>query len=169
MIAHPVFLTQVVCTFFQGLIFTKSADVKKTIPIFLLFILYSWFSAAQNPVNWIQDDLLEPAALATALTAGKDMPVIYSVGPGATILHSIHIGMTNDAANLANLKKELGTLAKDTPVVIYCGCCPFEHCPNVRPAIAVLKELQFTHYKLLNLPKNLKTDWIDKGYPTVKP
>jgi hypothetical protein len=38
----------------------------------------------------------------------------------------------------------------------------------VRPAIAALKTLQFSNYKLLNLPKNLKADWIDKGYPTVK-
>ncbi len=111
---------------------------------------------------------MAPAALADVLAAGKDLPVIFSIGPGATIPQSKHIGMTNDAANLAALRKSLSTVAKDKQVVIYCGCCPFEHCPNVRPAIATLKELQFTNYKLLNLPKNLKTDWIDKGYPTMK-
>ena len=61
------------------------------------------------------------------------------------------------------------SIPKDTKVVVYCGCCPFEHCPNVRPAIDVLKEMKFTNYYLLNLSHNLKTDWIDKGYPTAKP
>jgi thiosulfate/3-mercaptopyruvate sulfurtransferase len=32
----------------------------------------------------------------------------------------------------------------------------------------LLKELKFTHYKLLDLPHNMKTDWLDKGYPRVK-
>lgn len=135
----------------------------------LFFSAIAWQKThAQNPVNWTKEDLMEPSALAAVLSSGKNIPVIYSVGPGANIPHSIHIGMTNDDANLANLKKGLAALPKATPVVIYCGCCPFEHCPNVRPAIAALKELQFTNYRLLNLPKNLKTDWIDKGYPTVK-
>ena len=50
-------------------------------------------------------------------------------------------------------------------VVVYCGCCPFEHCPNIRPAMAVLKEMNFTDYYLLNLLRNIKINWIDKGYP----
>ena len=76
--------------------------------------------------------------------------------------------MTNDAEGVSNLKKELAKLPKDKEVVIYCGCCPFAHCPNVRPAIAALKELKFTNYYLLNLPNNIRTDWINKGYPTNK-
>jgi thiosulfate/3-mercaptopyruvate sulfurtransferase len=144
--------------------------MKKTFFVSLLFFLTLSASKAiaQNPVNWKAEDLLEPSALAAVLASGKTIPVIYSVGPGANIPNSIHIGMTNDDANLANLKKSLAALPKAKPVVIYCGCCPFEHCPNVSPAIAALKEMQFTNFKLLNLPKNLKTDWIDKGYPTVK-
>jgi hypothetical protein len=53
------------------------------------------------------------------------------------------------------------------PAVVYCGCCPYEHCPNVRPAVAVLKEMKFTNFKLLNLEKNIKTDWLDKGFPAA--
>ena len=138
------------------------------VPVLFFLLLLGQKIHAQSPVNWTKEDLMEPAELATVLAAGKDLPVIFSVGPGATIPHSVHIGMTNDADNLASLKKQLQDLSAEKTVVVYCGCCPFEHCPNIRPAIAVLKELNFTHYKLLNLPKNLKTDWIDKGYPTVK-
>jgi hypothetical protein len=112
--------------------------------------------------------MMEPSQLAALLKEGKNLPIIYSVGPGATIPHSVHIGMTNDDANLFSLKKHISALPKDAGIVLYCGCCPFEHCPNVRPAITAMKEQGFTNYKLLNLPKNLKTDWIDKGYPTVK-
>jgi rhodanese-related sulfurtransferase len=131
-------------------------------------VLVSCSSKAQNPVNWTAEQLTEPAALAKTLTDGKTVPVIFSVGPGALIPHSTAIGMASEKENLDNLKKQLSSLPKDAPIVVYCGCCPFEHCPNVRPAIAALKDLQFTNYKLLNLPHNLKTDWIDKGYPTVK-
>ena len=122
---------------------------------------------AQNPENWTSKQLIQPAALAEILKADKDVPVIFSVGPGAAIPKSIDIGMGKEKENMDKLKKELSGLPKDSKVVVYCGCCPFEHCPNVRPAIAVLKELNFTHYQLLNLPKNIKTDWIDKGYPTL--
>jgi thiosulfate/3-mercaptopyruvate sulfurtransferase len=50
-------------------------------------------------------------------------------------------------------------------VVIYCGCCPFSRCPNVRPAFELLKEMKFTMPRLLNLPHSLNDDWVSKGYP----
>jgi thiosulfate/3-mercaptopyruvate sulfurtransferase len=122
---------------------------------------------AQNPVNWTKDQLMEPAELSQVIQKGKKVPVIFSVGPGALIPHSIDAGMASHQENLDRLKKELGSVPKKSKVVIYCGCCPFEHCPNVRPAISLLKEMGFTNYRLLDLPHNLKTDWIDKGYPVV--
>jgi rhodanese-related sulfurtransferase len=151
----------------QPLSLTQIQRMKRTLAIFLLlFGLHKGY--AQNPVNWTQDQLLEPADLAKTLTEGKALPLIYSVGPGALIPNSVAIGMANEKENMEKFKKGLSALPKDAPVVIYCGCCPYEHCPNVRPAIDALKELGFSNYKLLNLPKNLKTDWISKGYPTVK-
>jgi hypothetical protein len=57
---------------------------------------------------------------------------------------------------------------KDADVVIYCGCCPFRDCPNIRPAFRVLQEMKFTRAKLLNIPTTLKADWINKGYPSEK-
>jgi hypothetical protein len=50
-------------------------------------------------------------------------------------------------------------------VVIYCGCCPFRNCPNIRPAFNLLKEKGYTKPRLLNLKQNLKVDWTDYGYP----
>lgn len=107
---------------------------------------------------------MEPAVLNRMLKNGKKLPHIISIGPGATIPYSVAIGMTNDSSNLEKLKNHLSALKKESLVVIYCGCCPFDHCPNIRPAITLLHQMKFTNYKLLNLPTNLKKDWIDKGY-----
>lgn len=142
----------------------------KTIKLFLfisvlVLIQKTW---AQNPENWTSKQLMEPAALAQVLQSGKDLPVIISVGPGATIPNTIETGMAKEKDNLDTLKNKLTAMPKETKIVIYCGCCPYEHCPNVRPAIAALKDLKFTNYTLLNLPHNIKTDWIDKGYPVLK-
>jgi hypothetical protein len=131
-------------------------------------LLFSLTSQAQSPVNWTEKQLEEPVTLATSITAKKNVPVIISVGPGATIPNSVDVGMVNNAEGLQKLKTQLKTMDKDMKIVIYCGCCPFEHCPNVRPAIDALKEMKFTNYYLLNLPHNIKKDWIDKGYPVTK-
>lgn len=143
----------------------------KSIAINLLLItgfLFTQNIQAQNPINWTSKQLIEPSELASIIKTEKESPVIFSVGPAATIPHSIDIGMVKDKANLDKLKKELSGLSKKTKMVVYCGCCPYEHCPNVRPAIEVLKEMNFSNYYLLNLPHNIKADWMDKGYPTVK-
>ncbi len=139
-----------------------------TIVFFVLISIISQKLSAQNPENWTTKQLIEPSELAQVLQAEKDLPVIISVGPGATIPHSIETGTVKDQENLDKFKKELSTVPKEYKIVIYCGCCPFEHCPNVRPAIAVLKDMKFTNYQLLNLPHNIKADWIDKGYPVSK-
>lgn len=123
---------------------------------------------AQKPLNWTKDELIQPAALAKTIESDKDLPLIYCVGPGVVIPHSIDIGMVKDSQNLQKFKNSISKLSRDTNIVIYCGCCPFDHCPDVRPAIALLKEMKFTNFHLLNLPDNIKTDWISKGYPQVK-
>jgi len=133
----------------------------------LLLIFFGWNEAnAQNPVNWTNDQLLQPADLSATLKSNKDLPVIFSIGPGAVIPSSKEIWMIKEADNMNKFKEAWSKLPKDTKIVVYCGCCPYEHCPNVRPAIQLLKELQFTNYKLLDLPHNIKVDWIQKGYPT---
>ncbi|HEX2606933.1 MAG TPA: rhodanese-like domain-containing protein [Flavisolibacter sp.] len=135
--------------------------------LFASALLFSLASQAQNPVNWTEKQLIEPATLAQTINSKKDVPLILSVGPGASIPQSVEIGTTNTPEGIDKLKAHLKQVKKDQPIVIYCGCCPFEHCPNVRPAIEVLKAMQFTNYRLLNLPHNIKKDWIDKGYPVI--
>jgi len=136
--------------------------------LFPILFVCNITSQAQNPANWIRKQLIEPSALADAITSKTDVPIIISVGPGAVIPNSIDVGMASTQEGLDSLKTRLNTIAKDQKIVIYCGCCPFEHCPNVRPAIDVLKQMNFTNYFLLNLPHNIKIDWIEQGYPVAK-
>ena len=138
--------------------------MKKLIGL-MLFVALITKTNAQNPVNWTNDQLMQPAELAKLINAKKNVPIIFSVGPAATIANSKGIGMVKEEGNLRKFKDELKKLPKDTKIVVYCGCCPYEHCPNVRPAIEALKELKFTNYYLLDLPHNIRVDWIDKGFP----
>jgi hypothetical protein len=145
----------------------KPGNILKLI-ILLCVLSFNKNSFSQNPENWTKEQLMQPADLAKVVNAGKDLPVLLSIGPKAYIPNSVNIGMVKDKENLDKLKKELKSLPKDKKIIVYCGCCPFEHCPNVRPAIKVLMDMKFTNYQLLNLEHNIKTDWIDKGYPVVK-
>ncbi|MHB8261329.1 MAG: rhodanese-like domain-containing protein [Bacteroidia bacterium] len=122
--------------------------------------------AFQNGELWTEKQLMSPAELAKTINnPSAKKPIIYSIGPGGNIKGSIEMGAAQEKENLDKLKAALTKLPKDADIVIYCGCCPFEHCPNIRPAFKLLNELKFTNHKLLNLSKNLKVDWIDKGYP----
>jgi thiosulfate/3-mercaptopyruvate sulfurtransferase len=133
-----------------------------------VLLLGTVMARAQKPENWTKDQLIEPAALAQKIQSGKDLPVVFCVGPGAVVPNSIDMGMAREDSNLTRFRQELAKYPRNASIVIYCGCCPFDHCPNVRPAIEALKEMHFTNYKLLDLPHNIRTDWISKGYPTTK-
>ncbi len=124
------------------------------------------FISNSNNEPWRKDQLMEPSELAKILNDPKaKKPIIYSVGPGATIKGSIEMGPAQEKENLDKLKTALTKLDKNTEIVLLCGCCPFQHCPNIRPSFELLNEMKFTNHKLLNLSHNLKVDWIDKGYP----
>lgn len=115
---------------------------------------------------WTQQQLLEPVVLVKILKNPKSaQPIIYCIGPEAIIKNSIQIGSAQEKNSLMKFKQQLSKLPKDANIVIYCGCCPFDVCPNIRPAFSLLNEMKFKHYKLLNLPHNIKVDWIDHGYP----
>ena len=143
----------------------------KSLKIFVLtlfIISCTSFSKQTNTEPWNANQLLAPEELAKTINNNSlPQPIIICIGPGALIKNSINIGSAHDEQNLEKLKEKLSTIPKDANIVIYCGCCPFEHCPNVRPAFKLLNEMHFTNQKLLNLEHNLKVDWIDKGYPSV--
>jgi thiosulfate/3-mercaptopyruvate sulfurtransferase len=138
---------------------------KRILLSYLLIIGFAFCSCAQKKEPWTEKQLMAPATLAKNINNGNSHTYIFSIGPGALIKNSIDIGPAQEKANLEKLKAQLAKLPKDADIVIYCGCCPFEHCPNIRPAFALLQQLKYTNAKLLNLSTNLRTDWIAKGYP----
>lgn len=118
---------------------------------------------------WSDAQLIQPTTLARMLERDSTkLPYLYSIGRVGSIKHSIAFGPAEDKKNLDKFRAEIQALPRDADIVIYCGCCPFEDCPNIRPAFTLLNEMGFTNHKLLNLVHNLNVDWIDKGYPVTK-
>ena len=117
----------------------------------------------KNP--WTNKELISPARLNFIITHPQSkIPVILNIGAVEDIKDAAHIGPVDKPENMKKLQAVLHTLPKNKPIVIYCGCCPFAKCPNIRPAFNELKAEGFTDVHLLNLPQNLETNWIKKGY-----
>lgn len=147
-----------------------SGKTKSVFFYFIIALIFSFCSNAQNSKEpWTEKQLMQPAELANILNnSASKKPIIYSIGPAGLIKNAIDIGDAHEAENLEKLKAKVSKLPPNADIVIYCGCCPFDKCPNIRPAFKLLNEMKFTNHKLLNLPQNLKVDWIDQGYPMNK-
>ncbi|HWD00694.1 MAG TPA: rhodanese-like domain-containing protein [Candidatus Sulfopaludibacter sp.] len=113
--------------------------------------------------------VVEPKDVAAAVVKGGG-PAIIQVGPNV-LFRSKHIpgavyagpGSRPDGLNL--LKAAVAKLPRDREIVLYCGCCPWDHCPNMKPAMEMLKGMGYTHVKAMYIPENFKANWIDQGYP----
>ncbi|MFA5573802.1 MAG: rhodanese-like domain-containing protein [Brumimicrobium sp.] len=121
---------------------------------------------ASNEEPWTDADLMEPSDLAKRIQDGNaDDLLILSIGFDDIIAGSTFIGPGRDQANVNKLRELLENTPKDQEVVLYCGCCPFGPCPNIRPAFSAMKELGFENGKLLNIRQNIKVNWLDLNYP----
>ena len=114
--------------------------------------------------------LIQPVDLVPLLDSKTARPAIFHIGPNVLyrskhIPGAVYAGPGSTAAGLALLQQEAGKLPRDREIVLYCGCCPWDRCPNIDPAIEALKKMGFTKVKALHLPTGFKVDWIDKGYP----
>jgi hypothetical protein len=86
----------------------------------------------------------------------------------AHIPGSEYFGPSAHPAVVQQLREHAEGLARNRFIVIYCGCCPWSHCPNVKPAYEAFYNLGFTRLKVLYIPDNLGTDWVNRGYPIEK-
>jgi thiosulfate/3-mercaptopyruvate sulfurtransferase len=118
--------------------------------------------------------LINPEDLVKILRLPKrEKPLILNVGPRLLYLQahipgSEFIGAGSSAEGIESLRKRVRPLPRNAFIVLYCGCCPWEHCPNVGPAYGELRSLGFSNVKVLYISDNLGADWVYKGYPTVK-
>lgn len=100
-------------------------------------------------------------------------PIILQVGfhvlyLQAHIPNSEYIGPTSKPEGIQRLRQRVQGLPRKQYIVIYCGCCPWNKCPNVHPAYNELRALGFHNVKLLYIANNFGKDWVDKGYPVAK-
>ena len=118
--------------------------------------------------------LINPDELVKILQSSKaDKPLLIQVGSHvlyaqAHIPGSEYIGPASDANALRRLRARVESLPRDKFIVIYCGCCPWTHCPNMKPADDALHAMRFTNVKSRYIADNFGTDWVDKGYPVAK-
>lgn len=113
----------------------------------------------------------QPADVAARLRTAKGaVPSILYVGPNVLfrskhIPGSVYAGMAAHPEGLASLRKVAAGLPRNREVLVYCGCCPWDKCPNVRPAVEELKRMGFTRVKAIYMENGFAKDWVDRGYP----
>ena len=114
-------------------------------------------------------DLLQPQQVSQNLS----VPLVIQIGfealyHAAHVKGSVYAGPASTPEGLDALKKAVAGQPRMLEIILYCGCCPWDKCPNIRPAFTLLHDMGYTNVKAMMVPTNLKTDWIDKGYPTDK-
>ena len=103
------------------------------------------------------------------MVGGVQKPVVLQVGSHlmysqAHIAGAMYAGPGSEASGLRSLRNTVMPMPRNKFIVLYCGCCPWNHCPNVGPAYKTLHDLGFTHVKVLYLANNFGDDWVNKGY-----
>ncbi len=121
---------------------------------------------------WTAAQTVQPAALAKEIADlnSSKRPIVVCVAPhvlyaGGHIPGALYHGPGKDAQGIDDLKKWARSVPRSTNIVVYCGCCPLDRCPNLRPALSALQAMGFTHLRALILPTNFYTDWAKPGFP----
>ena len=116
------------------------------------------------------DHQIQPQQLNSMLQMpAQQRPLILQVGSHlmfsqAHIQGAEYAGPGSQPAGLELLRKRVASVPKDKLIVLYCGCCPWDRCPNVGPAFKLLLDSGFTNVRVLYLAQNFGDDWAAKGY-----
>lgn len=126
-------------------------------------------SASASAATIPSAQLIQADVLNKLLGAGPAAPLVIQVGSRvlfeeAHIPASKYAGPGSQPAGIKALETTVGAVPKDKFIVLYCGCCPWDRCPNVGPAFARLHQLGYTNVKVLYLAHNFGDDWVTKGY-----
>ncbi|HLV89020.1 MAG TPA: rhodanese-like domain-containing protein [Candidatus Sulfotelmatobacter sp.] len=148
-------------------------EAKRYLMLALSAVFSSTILAAQA-AEIPAERLIHTEELARILQSPKEeKPLLIHVGFHVLYLQahipgSEYYGPAADANTLQKLRARVESLPRSKFIVIYCGCCPWSHCPSVKPAYDALHAMGFTNLKVLYIPDNFGTDWRDKGYPTTQ-
>ena len=121
-----------------------------------------------------QTSVIQPKELDARLREKGEKPAILYVGFAAGfraghIPSAVLAGPAESVEGLKTLKTAAMGLPRGREIVVFCGCCPWESCPNIRPALTALREMGFTRVKALVLQNNFAADWVAPGYPVEPP
>ena len=138
--------------------------------IMLAFSVVALCLAQTGADPWPASDIMQPDALA-ALVGKPAAPMVISVAfpvlyRNKHIVHALDAGAASKPEGIAALKTLVATAPKNADIVIYCGCCPMDKCPNIRPAYSALKSMGFEHVRVLSVPTNMSADWYSHRYPS---
>ena len=139
------------------------------IALILLTFTYALGQASTIP----SAKLLYPADVVKILQQGKDKPLLIQVGSHvlyaqAHIPGSEYIRAAATEPGLQQLRQRVASLPKNEFMILYCGCCPWSHCPNLKPAFDALNGMGFTNVRFLYIENNFGADWVNKGYPSER-
>jgi thiosulfate/3-mercaptopyruvate sulfurtransferase len=144
------------------------------LPILVLSVLWCAVAYAYQASSIPSSRLISPEELVKVLQSAKsDKPLVIQVGSHvlfsqAHVPGSEYIGPAAAEDGIQRLRKRVEAEPRDRFIIIYCGCCPWSHCPNVKPADDTLQALGFSNVRVLYIANNFGSDWVDKGYPVAK-
>lgn len=148
----------------------RNVILLSTIVLWILVSGVFAFQASSIPAS----RLINPEELVKILQSSKgEKPLMIQVG-SHVLFEQAHIpgaeysGPASSEIGLQQLRTRVQSLPRNKFIVIYCGCCPWSHCPNVKPADDALRGMGFTNVKVLYIADNFGADWVNKGYPVAK-
>lgn len=88
---------------------------------------------------WSKEQTMQPADLAKEVENAKAAPAVVFVGfqrlyTAGHVKGAQYHGTAGSEQGLKELTAWASSLPRTTNLVIYCGCCPMERCPNIRPS-----------------------------------
>jgi rhodanese-related sulfurtransferase len=122
---------------------------------------------------WNVKHVLTIEELGKELSSKKEKPVLLHVGFSflynqSHIPGTKYVGAARSEEGIKSIKAAVEHVKKNKDIVVYCGCCPWTDCPNIRPAYKTLKDMGYKNVKVLYIPDSFVKDWTKKGYPAVK-
>ncbi|MGB6483121.1 MAG: rhodanese-like domain-containing protein [Candidatus Acidiferrales bacterium] len=124
--------------------------------------------------EWRNARQISAAELAKKISGPpRTRPVVLQVGfkvlyDGGHIPGAIFAGPASTAEGLAKLKAVAEKFPHNKELILYCGCCPWEKCPNIHPAYDELRRMGFSRLVVLLIPQDFAHDWIGQGFPVAR-